>query len=65
MVLAIHSDASYLSESKAIIRAGVHWFMEGNEEIPANNGAVMNVSEKIKAVMSYTSEAELGAMFIN
>ena len=43
MVLAIHNDASYLSESKARSRAGVHWFMAGNEEIPANNGAVMNV----------------------
>ena len=37
MVLAIHSDASYLSESKARSRAGGHWFMAGNEEIPANN----------------------------
>ena len=65
MFLAIHSDASYLSESKARSRAGGHWFMAGNEEIPANNGAMMNVSEKIKAVMSYTSEAELGALFMN
>ena len=44
MVLAIHSDAYYFSESKARSRAGGHWFMAGNEEIPANNGAAMNVS---------------------
>ena len=51
MVLAIHSDASYLSKSKARIRAGGHWVMAGNEEIPVNNGAAMNVSQIIKAVM--------------
>ena len=65
MVLAIHSGASYLSESKAISRARGHWFMTGNEEIPAKNGAVMNVLQIIKAVMSSTEEAELGALFIN
>ena len=65
MVLAIHSDASYLSKSKARSRAGGHWFMAGNEEIPAKNGAVMNVSQIIKAVMSSAAEAELGSLFIN
>ena len=65
MVLEIHSDASYLSKSKARSRAGRHWFMAGHEEIPANNRAVMNVSQIIKAVMSSTAEAELGALFIN
>ena len=39
--------------------------MAGNEEIPANNGAVMNVSRIIKAVMSSAAEAELGKLFIN
>ena len=64
MVLAIHSDASYLSESKSRSRAGGYWFMARNEEIPANNGAVMNFSQIIKAVMSSAAEAELGALFI-
>ena len=31
MVLAIHSDAFYLSESKARSREGGHWFVAGNE----------------------------------
>ena len=39
--------------------------MAGNEEIPVNNGAVMNVSQIIKAVMSSAAEAEIGALFIN
>ena len=65
MVLAIHSNAYYLSESKERSRAGGHWFMAGHEEIPANNGAVMNVSQILKVVMSSAAEAELGALFIN
>ena len=65
MFLAIHSDAYYLSESKARSRAGGHWFIAGHEEIPASDGEVMNVSQIIKAVMSSAAEAELGALFIN
>ncbi len=65
MVLAIHSDASYLSEPKARSRAGGHMFMAGNEDIPFNNGAVLNISQIIRAVMSSAAEAELGALFIN
>jgi hypothetical protein len=40
-------------------------FMAGTEEIPINNGAVLNISQIIKAVMSSTAEAKLGALFIN
>ena len=65
MKLAIHSDASYLLEPKARSRAGGHMFMAGSEEIPINNGAVLNISQIIKAVMSSAAEAELGALFIN
>ena len=65
MALAIHSDASYLSEAKARSRAGGHMFMASNEEIPKNNGAVLNISQIIRAVMSSAAEAELGALYIN
>jgi hypothetical protein len=65
MKLAIHSDASYLSELKARSRAGGHMFMAGTEEIPINNGAVLNILQIIKTVMSSAAEAELGALFIN
>ncbi len=40
-------------------------FMAGKEEIPFNNGAVLNISQIILAVMSSEAEAELGALFIN
>ena len=65
MKLAIHSDASYLSEPKARSRAGGHMFMAGSEDIPINNGAVLNISQIIRSVMSSAAEAELGALFIN
>jgi hypothetical protein len=65
MRLAIHMDASYLSEPKAHSRAGGHMFMAGTEDIPLNNGAVLNISQIISAVMSSAAEAELGALFIN
>ncbi len=40
-------------------------FMAGNDRIPINNGAVLNISQIIQAVMSSAAEAELGALFIN
>jgi hypothetical protein len=65
MKLGIHSNASYLLESKACSRAGGHIFMAGTKEIPINNGAVLNILQIIKAVMSLATEAELGVLFIN
>ena len=65
MVLACHSDASYLSEPGARSRAGGHFFMSNNAAMPANNGAVLNVAQIIKAVMTSAAEAEIGAMYIN
>jgi hypothetical protein len=32
---------------------------------PHNNGAVLNIAQLIKAVMSMAAEAELGALYIN
>ena len=52
MVLALHSDASYLSENNARSRAAGHFFLSSDTEDPENNGAVLTVSQIIKAVMS-------------
>ncbi len=65
MVLAIHSNASYLSKPKAHSCAGGHMFMAGRDDIPTNNGAILNISQIIRAVMSSAAEAEIGALFIN
>ena len=64
MVLVGHSDASYLSETKARSRAGGHFFMSNDSADPPNNGAVLTVAQIIKNVMSSAAEAELGALFI-
>jgi hypothetical protein len=65
MVLAGHSNASYLLETNACSRAGGHFFMSNNEAIPSNNGGILTILQIIKAVMSSTAEAEIGALYIN
>ena len=40
-------------------------FMSASNAVPANNGAVIAVSQVIKAVMSSATEAKLGACFVN
>ena len=65
MVLAAHSDAYYSSELKARSRVRGHFFMSNDDAIPSNNGAVLTVSQIIKAVMSSSAEAKLGDLFIN
>jgi hypothetical protein len=64
MVLAVHSDASYLCEPKARSRAGGHFFMSFDSEDPPNNGAILNIAHIIKNVMSSATEAELAALYI-
>ena len=51
MVLAVYSDAPYHSKSKARSRAGGHFLMSSDTEDPKNNGAVLNISHIVKAVM--------------
>ena len=52
MVLEVHSDASYLSESKARSRAGGNFFMSKDVSFPPNNGAVLNIAHIIKTIIS-------------
>jgi hypothetical protein len=65
MVLAGHSDALYLSKSNAQSRAGGHFFMSCNVELPPNNDVVSIITQIIKAVMSLAAEVKVGALFIN
>ena len=64
MVLCAHSDTGFHNESKGHRRAGAHIFPSKNDAIPRWNGPVLTLAKIIKFVMSYASEAELGAMFI-
>eukprot|EP00956_Cyclotella_meneghiniana_P007050 scaffold9575_cov44-Cyclotella_meneghiniana.AAC.1 len=65
MILAVHSDAGYLNEEDARSRAGGHHFLSEDVPLPPNNGAIHNVAEIIKAVMSSAAEAETGGLYIN
>ena len=63
MVLAAHSDASFLTEPKSRSRAGAHIFLSEDEPIPRNNGPVLTISQIIKFVMASAAEAELAALY--
>ena len=65
MVLAVHSGASYLSEPKARSHAGGHFYMSNDTPNLPNSGAVLNLAQIIKAVISSAAESELGALYIN
>jgi hypothetical protein len=63
MVLAAHSDASYLSETNSRSRAGAHIFLTEDDPIPRQNGPVLSLSQIIKFVMASAAEAELAALY--
>jgi hypothetical protein len=65
MVLVMHSDASYLSKLKVRSHTGGHFFLSADTTNPKNNGAVLNLAQLIKAVMSSAAKAKLGALYIN
>jgi hypothetical protein len=68
MVLNIHSDASYLSESHARSRIAGHFFLGSipidKTPIPLN-GAIYVFCGILKFVVASAAEAELGALFLN
>jgi hypothetical protein len=64
MVLAVHSNASYLSKPKAQSQVGGHFFLSSNTTVPPKNGAILNIAHIIKNVMSSATEAELPGLYI-
>ena len=64
MILAAHSDASYLSEPKSRSRAGAHIFISENDPIPRTNGPILTLSTTIKFVMASAAEAELSTLYL-
>eukprot|EP00804_Cyclotella_cryptica_P000068 CCRYP_013732-RA/>CCRYP_013732-RA protein AED:0.40 eAED:0.40 QI:0/0/0/1/1/1/2/0/220 len=65
MVLAVHSDAPFLSKTKAQSRTGGHFFLSTNEVFQPNNGAVLTISQIVKVVLSSAAKAELETLYIN
>jgi hypothetical protein len=68
MILNIHSDVSYLSESRACSRACGHFFMgwmpKDNKPIKLN-GAFHTDTTIMRFVMVSTAEAQLGTLVHN
>ena len=69
MILAIHSDASYLSNTKVHSRSGMHFLFLTNKpklgQPLMNNVAVHVVSTIIRNVISLAEEANLAALYLN
>ncbi len=64
MVLAVHSNTSYLSKPKAQNQVGGHFFLSSNTTVPPNNGAILNIAHIIKNLMSSATEEELAGLYI-
>ena len=65
MLLAMHSDASYLSEPESKSRAAGHFYLGKLNDEDFDNGAILTLSKIIKHVMTSASEAETAALFYN
>ena len=68
MILNVHSDASYLTASKARSRIGGHFFLGKNpiDKQPIFlNGPILSLCTVLRRVASSAAEAELGALFHN
>ena len=65
MILGIHSNASYLSKTKARSLAGSHFFLSDVTDKAPNTGAILNISQIIVSVMSSAAKAKLAALYIN
>ena len=65
MILALHSDASYLSEPDAKSRAAGHFYMGKINDESFDNGTILTLSKIVKHGMTSASEAETAAQFYN
>ena len=65
MILAVHADASYLSEPDSTSCIGGHYFLTDQDNNTPNNGAILTLAAIIKHVVSFASEAEPAALFYN
>ncbi len=63
MILAAHSDASYLSKSKSCSQAGAHIFLSNDDPIPQSDGPVLSIAAVMRSVYALAGEAKLAALF--
>ena len=65
MVLVVHSGAGYLKEWNARSQVKGHFYSLMTSIPPPITGAILNIAQVIKVVMSLTTEAEIDALYIN
>jgi hypothetical protein len=68
MILRVHSDASYLSETKARSRAGGFFYLGSHDDpdpILKPNGAIHVLSSIMRQILSSATEAEVAGIFYN
>jgi hypothetical protein len=63
MILAVHTNVSYLLEQNGKIHASAHFYLTNHDDKEFNNGAILTLSSIIKHVMSSASKAELAALY--
>ena len=63
MILKIHSDASYLSETEARSRVGGYFFLGNKNETLQHNGPIHIIAKIIKNVVSLTAEVEIAGIY--
>jgi hypothetical protein len=63
MILAVHSNASYLSKHNQCSQASAHFYLTNKGDDEFNNRIILNLTSIIKHVMSLASESELAALY--
>ena len=65
MILAIHSDAYYLSDKDAKSRSGGNFHPTNKNDEQLKNRFILTLSSIIKNVMASASEADMAVLFYN
>ena len=65
MVIAGHSDASYLNVRKSSSRSGAHIVLSEDTPLPTRNVHILTVAQIIKFVMFSAAEAEISGLSIS
>jgi hypothetical protein len=63
MIVAVHTNTSYLSKQNGKSRASAHFYLTNHDNKEINNGAILTLSSITKHVMSSASKAELAALY--
>ena len=63
MIVKIHSDASYLSETEARSRVGGYFYLGNKNDSLKDNGAIHIIARIIKNVVSSAAEAEIAGVY--